>query len=305
MLCAPAFAQDAVDGWLLSAGAEVDENDGYRFDAGATWLPSESTSLTLLVGTADTSTDLIDSYSRAARLGVDHSFGSFGISADVRWWGDRELFESTALAGSLWLRRSGWRMVLRGELRQSDFEEFSFDTQIPIRGELVAIAGAAECGLDNSGYGASVSHTGKAWSVLLSGMQYEYSSTDCSLTDVTLPPQVGNLPPISRLIFRRLASTVLLRGAHLLGSQLTRENGFLDYSVWGSLRYRSGSRNFGLDYYHDREEFENFAADTLIGSVTFPVSARLDLELSLGATDSDLEGTVAFVGVMLFAYLGG
>lgn len=303
-LCSPASADDAAGAWLLSVGGDLDQDDGYRVDLGATWLPADVTSVTLLAGAADSSADLNESYSRAASLGLDHSFGPVGMSADVRWWGDPDLFESTTFAGSLYFGRAGWRLALRGELREADFEPFSFATQIPIRGMLVPISGSAECGLDNSAYGASVSHTGKAWSVMLSGMQYEYSSTDCVLTAVDLPPQAGELPPISREIFRRIANAVLTGGARLLGSQLTRENGFLDYSVWGSLGFRSGLQTFGLDYFHDREEFEGFEADTLIASVTFPTSDRVDLELRLGATDSDLEGTVAFIGLTLFAYLG-
>jgi hypothetical protein len=118
-----------------------------------------------------------------------------------------------------------------------------------------------------------------------------------------VPPQSGN-PPINRGIFRRIASSVLARGGGLLGSALTRDIGFLDYSVWGSLGYRYGLKSVALDYFHDREEFEGLLADTLIGSVTFPVSSRLDLELRLGATDSDPSGTVAFAGVTLFAFLG-
>jgi hypothetical protein len=113
-----------------------------------------------------------------------------------------------------------------------------------------------------------------------------------------------DLPPISRGIFRRIASAVLTRGAQLLGSALTRENGFLDYSLWGSVEFRAGLNAFALDYYHDREEFEGLVADTLVGSVTFPVSDRLDLELRLGATDSELSGTVAFAGLTLFLFLG-
>jgi hypothetical protein len=305
LLCASAHGQDVADAWLLSVGGEIDEDEGYRIDAGVSWLLSDNSSVTLLAGTADTSTDFNKSYSRAATLGADHSFGVFGVSGDVRWWGDRELFESTTLAGSFYLRQSGWRMALRGELRQSDFEPFSFEAEIPIRNQLVPVAGTADCSLDNSAYGASLSHTGKALSVLISAMQYQYSATDCSLTDVVLPPQAGDLPPVRREIFRRIANAVLLQGAHLLGSQLTRENGFLDYSVWGSIVWRSGLRSYGLEYFHDREEFEGFEADTLIGSVTFPVSTRLDLEFRLGATDSDLEGTVSFLGLMLYAYLGG
>lgn len=303
-VCSTACAADDAGAWLLSVGGDFDQEDGYRVDLGASWLPTDTTSLTLLAGAADSSTDLNESYSRAASLSADHSFGLMGLSAEVRWWGDPDLFESTTFAGSLNFRRAGWRLALRGELREADFEPVDFAIQIPIRGTLVPVSGSAECGLDNSAFGALVSHTGKAWSVLLSGLQYDYSSTDCALTDVNLPPQAGNLPPISREIFRRIANAVLTGGARLLGSQLTRENGFLDYSVWGSVAYRSGLRTFGLDYFHDREEFEGFEADTLIASVTFPASDRLDLELRLGATDSDLEGTVGFIGLTLYAYLG-
>jgi hypothetical protein len=304
LLSATANAEDSESLWLLTAGAELDDEDGYRFDLGATWAPSRSTSVNAYAGSADTSADFNDFTSRIASLGVDHSFGHIGLSLDARWWGDSELFDSTAIAGTLYFTPERWRLALRGELRESDFDPFSFDVDIPIRGVLVPVSGSAECGLDNSGYGASVSYTGKSWSVAAAGTQYEYSSTDCALTSLSIPPQVGNLPPISREIFRRIAKAVLTRGAQLLGSALTRENGFLDYSLWGSLAYRSGLNSFGLDYYHDREEFEGLVADTLIGSVTFPVSNRLDLELRLGATDSELSGTVAFAGLTLFVFLG-
>ena len=299
-LSAPGLAQSSDDAWLLTAGAELDEENGYRLDLGVAWAPTVATWVTAYAGAADTSTDFNAFRSRMASLGVDHAFEHVGFSLDLRWWGDSELFDSKTAAGALYFKEEGWRFALRGELRESDFDPFEFDVEIPIRGMLVPVSGSARCGLDNTGYGASVSHTGKSWSVLLAGTQYEYSATDCALTGLDLPPQVGNTRPI----FRRIADAVLTRGAELLGSALTRENGFLDYSVWGSVAYRSGLNSFGLDYFHDREEFQGLLADTLIGSVTFPVSNRLDLELRLGATDSDLSGTIAFAGATLFVFLG-
>jgi hypothetical protein len=299
-----ARADSSDDLWLLTLGTELDDEDGYRADLGLAWAPTELTWVTAYAGTADTSTDFNDFKSRMASLGVDHAFGNVGVALDLRWWGDSELFESTAAAGTLYYKRAGWRVALRGELRESDFEPFYFDAVVPIRGTEVLVSGTAECGLDNSGYGASLSYIGKSWSLLLAGTQYEYSQTDCALTALDIPPQVGDLPPVRREIFRRIASAVLTRGADLLGSALTRENGFLDYSLWGSLGYRYGLKSFALDYFHDREEFDGLVADTLIGSITFPVSGRLDLELRLGATDSDLSGTIAFAGVTLYAFLG-
>ncbi len=291
--------------WLLSIGGDVDEDGGYRADAGVMWAPSLVTSVIAQAALADTSTDLEHFKADAATLGFDHFFGPVGLNLDVRWWDQRDLFSSTTLGASFYYKQAGWRISLRGEARNSDLDEFSFDTVVPIRGVLVPIAGQGQCSLDNTAYGLALSHTGKAWTALISGINYEYSTADCDLTGVTLPPQAGNLPPISREIFRRIATRVLRAGAVLVGSELTRENGFLDYSLWAALGYRPGLSTFGLDYYHDREEFAQLEADTVIGSMSFPLSDRLDLELRVGVSNSDLEGTVAFGGLTLIAYLGG
>ena len=291
--------------WLLSIGGDVDEDGGYRVDAGLMWAPSLATSLIAQGAVADTSTDLEHFKADAATLGFDHFFGPVGLNLDLRWWDQQDLFSSTTYGASLYYKRAHWRISLRGEARNSDLDEFGFDTVVPIRGVLVPISGEGKCSLDNTGLGLALSHTGKAWTALISGINYEYSTADCDLTGITLPPQAGNLPPISREIFRRIATRVLRAGAVLVGSELTRENGFLDYSFWAALGYRSGLSTFGLDYYHDREEFAHLEADTLIGSMSFPLSDRLDLELRLGLSDSDLEGRVAFGGLTFIAYLGG
>lgn len=290
--------------WLLSLGGDTDEDGGYRADVGLMWAPSLATSLIVQAALADTSTDLQHFKADAATLGFDHFFGQVGLNLDIRWWDQHDLFSSATVGTSLYYKHAGWRISLRGEARNSDLDEFSFDTVVPIRDVLVPIAGSGKCSLDNTAYGLALSHTGKAWTGLISGINYEYSTADCDLTGVTLPPQAGNLPPISREIFRRIATRVLRAGAALVGSELTRESGFLDYSLWAAVGYRSGLNTYGLDYYHDREEFAQLEADTVIGSMSFPLSDRLDLELRIGVSDSDLDGSVAFGGLTLIAYLG-
>jgi hypothetical protein len=291
--------------WLLSVGGDVDEDGGYRADAGLMWAATRVTSISAQASVANTSTDLENFRADAAALGLDHFFGEIGLNLDVRWWDQQDLFSSTTFGSSLYYRSAGWRISLRGEFRNSDLDEFAFDTTIPIRDVLVPIAGQGRCSLDNTGYGLAVSRTGKAWSGLVSGINYEYSTADCDLTGITLPPQAGSLPPISREIFRRIATRVLRAGATLVGSELTRESGFLDYSLQAAVDYRAGLKTFGLDYYHDREEFAQLEADTFIGSMSFPVSDRLDLELRIGLSNSDLEGSVVFGGITFIAYLGG
>jgi len=297
-------AADGPAAWLLSLGGDIDEDGGYRADAGVIWAPSLVTSLTAQAGSADTSTDLEHFKADLATIGFDHFFGRFGMNVDARWWDQHDLFSSTTLGATLYYREADWRVGLRAEARRSDLDQFDFSAVVPIRNVLVPITGQGKCSLENTALGITVSRTGKAWSGLVSGINYDYSTADCDLTGVALPTQAGNLPPISRELFRRLATRVLQAGAQLIGSELTRENGFLDYTVWGALGYRSSLMTLGVDYYHDREEFAGEQADTLIGSITFPVSDRLDLELRIGASDSDIEGRVVFAGLTLLAYLG-
>jgi hypothetical protein len=167
------------------------------------------------------------------------------------------------------------------------------------------VSGRADCSLDNTGYGASLSRGGGAWYFSAGGMFYDYADSDCSIGNVTLPPELTALPVLSREIFRRIAARVLDGAGQLIGSQLTRENGLLDSTLSLGLQHQSGVRTWGVDYYHDREEFAGLESDTLVGSLTFPVGGRTDLELRLGATDGDAIGTVGFAGLTFYVYLGG
>lgn len=307
MLCSSVFADGDV--WVLSAGGEVDDEDGYRLDGGVAWLPSEVTSVSARFSRANSAADLSDFSASLASLGFDRAFGPVGITGDLRWWGDPDVVESWTIGGSFYFSSEGWRAALQGELRESEFAPFDFNTVIPVRTAqglvLVPVSGTADCGVDDTAIGLSLGHTGKAWSFALGARGYDYSGSDCDMRNLVLPPQIGQLPPISREIFRRIAARVLDTAARLIGTQLTRENGFLEYSVNAGLSYSVAEWTWGLEYFHDREEFVGFESDTLIGSVTLPVADRFDLELRAGATDTDVAGTVGFAGLTFYAYLGG
>ena len=90
---------------------------------------------------ADTSTDLEHFKADAATLGFDHFFGPVGLNLDLRWWDQQDLFSSTTFGASLYYKHAHWRISLRGEARNSDLDEFGFDTVVPIRGVLVPISG--------------------------------------------------------------------------------------------------------------------------------------------------------------------
>jgi hypothetical protein len=294
---------------VLTAGGDVDDEDGYRLDLGLAWLPSQRTTITVLGSRADTSAGFNDFQSSTVSAAVDHSFGTLGFAVDARWWGDPDVVDSLALGAALHADFAQWRIAARAEMRQSDFEPFDFNTVVPVRTPtgivLVPISGTADCDLDNRAYGLGVGRSGGSWSFSLGGTSYDYDATSCATSNVVVPPQIGDLPRISREIFRRIAARVVDSTARLIGTRLTRENGFLESTVNAGLSFTAGEWTWAADYFHDREEFIGLESDTLVGSVTLPVGGRADLELRLGATDTDLTGTVGFAGLTFYVYLGG
>jgi hypothetical protein len=294
---------------VLTAGGDMDDEEGYRLDLGLAWMPGSRTTVTVLGSRANTSTDFNEFRSSAASLGIDHSFGTFGLAADASWWGDSDVVEARALGIALYADLAQWRLSARAGMRKSDFEPFDFDTVVPVRTPdgivLVPISGTADCDLDNRAWGLSLGRSGASWGFSLGATSYDYDETSCATRNVVVPPQIGGLPPISREIFRRIAARVVDRTASLVGTRLTRENGFLESTVNAGLSYTAGEWSWAADYYHDREEFLGLESDTLVGSVTLPIAGRADLELRAGATDTDLAGTIGFAGLTFYLYLGG
>lgn len=299
-ITAEAFA--AGDAWILNVGGEIDDESGYRFDAGAAWIPTERTSVSAYAGRTDSETDFDEFASNVASLALDHNFDPVGVGIEARWRSDSEFLEALTWGGTLYFKSGLWRFALRGEARATDFEPQSFqDVIITRQGVPITISATSECALDNTGYGAVWSYTGARWSASLSGTQYEYDDADCDLSNVS-PPGLERFlrarPDLLPLIAPRLAAFQRLQR-----SSVTRESTFLDYTVSFSLGLRDGERSWDLDYFHDREQFQELESDTLVLSVLLPAGERSDVELRGGVTDSDF-GTVGFLGFTLFAYFG-
>src|SRR5262245_41141945 len=102
LAAAPAGA--ATGAWIVNAGGQIDDEDGYRLDAGAAWFPNESISVTALLGRADSSTDFDQFASNVASLGFEYNFDPIGVSVEARWRSDSEFLEAFTWGGSVYYK---------------------------------------------------------------------------------------------------------------------------------------------------------------------------------------------------------
>ena len=289
--------------FVLNAGGELDDESGYRVDAGIVWLPVKTTWLSLQLSQADSSTDLADFVTSHAVASIDHRFGMIGLSLEGRLREEEDFLEARTVAGSIYLDTAGWRFSAMAETRASEFEPQTFSDVVMTRGGVpLTVSATSQCSLDNIAYGVSASYAFGAWRVAGSGLQFDYDDAECALTDVT-PPSFERSQRVGPRVLPQVAPRLDAFEA-LHRSTVTRDSAFLDATVSLSVGYEEGERLWDLTWYRDREQFADIESDTLIGAVTLPLTERTDVELRLGATDSDLAGTVGFAGVSVFLYLG-
>lgn len=272
-LLLPLFAATTVqadNGYLIGAGLEADDDNGFRgslfagLDVGeGTWLSSGIASSSIELP-FDRSGDIV-----YADLEIDHFFNPLGISFGIGYWGDPDLLNSTDVRAAVRFRSGSWLVAGEYELRDFDFTIPPTDF-FPGR----EITFAAD------GVGARLRyHFTDAFSMGVSGMQYDYS--------VDFRPDVERdavrLVTISRL---GLVNSLIDSRASLdFMFDIADRRWTLDFSTWDGALDRSTTDSVTVSYLH-------------------PASNRIDLEFSVGVDESDLYGRVTFASVFLYFYGG-
>jgi hypothetical protein len=268
LLLLAAVAQAESGDYLFGGGLETDSDNGLRTAVLASIGVADDTWLS---GSASTSSiDLPFGRSgdvRYADIDLDHHFDTLGFSIGAAYWGDPDLLDSVDLRGSLYFKND--RMTLAGEYESRDFDfiipatdffagrEFAFDAD--------AIGVRARFKL------------GDAFSIGLSGMQYDYSVNFVpdENRDALRLVTVSRLGLINNLVASRA------RVGFGLDAGLNRWE--LDFSTWKGALDRSRTRSITL-------------------RLLTPLRASTDIEFGLGYDDSDLYGGATFFSVYLSFY---
>jgi len=270
--CNAAGAADA-NNWLVSLGAQVDDDGSAGYGLGIDWGVTNTTWLSMSGGLGRSPADLADVSTRSAAVGLEQRIGPVGFFLGVESWGDPDDLESLDWAGSLYLQGERYRVGFKGERREIDI---TFTITGPLGNRLQR---TADVGAD--GVGALVSFdVAQRWRVYLDGMRYGYSR------DLTVLPRLE--------VFDFLSS-----------SALTLSNSFIDVEWGAGLDYELGEKVLSLQWRHNRSAVDRSELRSLAASFVWPAAERWDAVVSLGVSDAqDLDGTL-FGGVLLLFYGGG
>jgi len=214
--------------------------------------------------------------------------------------------------GSAFVDFPAARVTASVETRSTDFDETSFTAsgaELGLTG-ISSASGVATCSVDSLGYGLGLSVVRPTFSFYASGTKFDYSSYDCTATvtsttsgSTTSPVSPGGRAPIHVTLpaaVTQLASNVTTRFGGYSSTRVPREGALLDSSVMVGASFALTARNtLGVELYHDSEEFAQSDTTTALAYLAFPLTRSVSMNVTAGASESDVLKNTVFAGVKL------
>ena len=314
---APALA-DRSPGTTFYAGAEFDDQDSQRIDAGLSFLSEGGTGVDVAGSWTDTdwtSGSLSSSYLYGL---VSHDFGRFGVGAGLRYMRDEDLTETLGFLGTAFVDFESARLLAMLETRDTDFDEASFtatgeDIGLP---EITSVSGTSKCSAGSLGYGLALDATMERWSFYASAMGYDYDSEECTVEITSIDGGsaggggngggMGAGPyGVKGPMAERMVAGAAAPLAGYTYTLVPREAALLESSFMAGAGFALGSRStIGLEFYHESEEFAPVETDTLLGYYSFDLSESFAMEFRVGISATDGYDDATFVGLRFYASPG-
>ena len=317
LLCAciptPALAaDDAVSTGTVFTGVEVDNQDSHRIDLGLALEWGRGTRFDLAGSRSEAGAASLDVSSTYAFGQLAHDFGRVGLAAGLRHMRDQDLSKTLGYLGSAFVDISAVRLTGSVEVRNTDFDDAPFTAPAAGLGltGVASASGTTACSVDSLGYGLGLTVIRSKVSFYAAGTVYDYSSYECdatvtsTTTGTTTTPIGSSSRRPTRVTLpgaaRQLAANVTKRLGGYSATRMPREGALLESSLMAGARFALNARHtLGVELYRDREEFSRSDTSTALAYVAFPFTRSLSMDLTLGASDSDLLDRTVFAGVKL------
>jgi hypothetical protein len=258
--------------WALGLGAQLDVHGSASTVASFDIAATKTTWLRASGALGSSPNDRGDIQTTTLSAGFDQSFGPMGLTLDFQRWGDPDLIESDDIKASIYFRGSALTVALLAERRE-------FDVTFSVTGPAGEVF-SRTVGFKGDGWGLRLmAKPSERWRFFAAGRKYDYSAN------------LAALPRIQLVDF-------------LFSSTLTLANSLVEFETSVGVERSFGDRSLSLTYARDRSAVDRTYLESLDIGFLFPVSKRVDLELSLGISDSQDFGGETFGGIYLFFYGG-
>jgi hypothetical protein len=316
--CSAVVHAEDYDSSLISlySGAEVDDEDGTRFDIGASISTRGGTLWSLAASRAEVDSETESLVSTSAAFSIDHDFGRFGVNAEVRPMREDGVSESLSWLAGAYADFDLVRFGATFEWRDVQFDETTFTAsgaELGLGG-VTSATGTADCSVQSTGYGLTGRLDRPRWSLYGSATAYDYSGYDCTsdlnaltIGQTVVPVTPGSRAPINTRrpgLFRRMAIGLTRRFDGATASRIPRETALLESTLMVGAELATSARiTFGAELYRDSDEFAPDSTATFLGYLDYRATEILSITATLGSSSSDSLGRFNFVGLRLSASL--
>jgi hypothetical protein len=257
--------------WMVGLLAQADDESSRGAAASFGYGIGESTWFSAVMKRSDSPAERADISADAFVLGVEHRFAHVGLSFELEDWGDSGALESADMAASVIFDLARFEIELGYEQRDIDI---TFGLAIGDRVFTRKAPFAAE---------------GRSFGLLLRASEtvrifYDYRDYDYS-RDLAVLPRIQALNRLS-------------------GSALTLANSLLSQAHTLAVDLDIGTKGLSLSWGEDISAVDGAELSSIGAALILPVARRIDLELSLGRSDSDALGSSAYAGLGILIYGG-
>ena len=258
--------------WTIGVAAQTDDEssrgESLSFGIGLaekTWLSLFAASTSSPVERADVSADTFV-------VALDRRFEAVGFTLEAEQWGDSGAVESIDLSGSAYWQNDRLRLEIGIEQRDIDITLTPALLNDRFRSRKVPLSA------DGRWFALRASVTDRV------DLLYEYQTNDYS----------RNLAVVPRVDALNLLST----------STLTLANSFVSEIQSVGIEISIGEKLLSLSADKDRSAVDRTSLTSIGAAIILPVANRVDLEFSLGRSDSDLFNAGSYAGIA-FMFYGG
>ncbi len=283
---------------ILRLGGEADSDQGRLAEGRLSWQPTLSTLLSAgYTYSTLASTNASHTDTRIVSLSGEHSFGAFGVGGGFDRAVVREQFSSNTFSLRPFFEHGAWRFEVSGSHRKTEFERIGFEN-VPITrtSGTLYVTGSAQLNLTTTGLGGVIDYMGETWHFYAAYDGYRHGDFEGTTSVSALRDGNGRL---GTPIFNALAGRLVTRLQRLAGSRATAKASLLDNSAVLGLDLTIKAFRVGLEVNRDKDHLTGNVSDGVRSTLALDATHRLSVELLGGATQSEMLGTIRFIGLSL------